>query len=49
MGFTAQDMNAMTMWQIMAAIDGFIAANTPEDKRGLSAKEKDELWAFVDA
>jgi hypothetical protein len=35
------------MWKYMAAIDGYVKANTPEDKQGLSGKEKDELWEMV--
>lgn len=35
------------MWQFMAAVDGYVKANTPENERGLSEKEKDELWEFV--
>lgn len=37
----------MSMWQYMAALDGYVAANTPESEKGLSAKEKDELWDWL--
>lgn len=36
----------MSMWQFLAAVDGYIAANSTEDK-GLSEAEKDELFAWV--
>ncbi|MBD9573582.1 MULTISPECIES: hypothetical protein [unclassified Ensifer] len=48
MGFTPQQIRAMSMWQFMAALDGFIAANSPEDT-GLTAKEADELWDWLEA
>lgn len=35
------------MWQFMAAIDGYVKANTPEGELGLSAVEKDELWEWL--
>lgn len=37
----------MSMWQFMAAVDGYVKANSSEDQKGLSAKEKDDLWAWV--
>ena len=43
MGFTPQDVGRMSVWQYMAALDGYIAANFSEDAKGLSAKEEDEL------
>lgn len=48
MGFTPQQVNEMSVWQFMAALDGYIAANSPEDK-GLTTKEADELWEWVKA
>lgn len=47
MGYTPQQVNDMSLWQFMAAVDGYIAANTPENERGLSDKEKDELWNWL--
>ncbi|MHC3940226.1 hypothetical protein ACI0FR_01536 [Paenochrobactrum sp. BZR 201-1] len=38
----------MSMWQFMASVDGYVKANTPEDKQGLSGKEKDELFEWLD-
>lgn len=37
----------MSMWQFMAAIDGYVKANTPEDNQGLSTAEKEELWEWL--
>ncbi len=36
----------MSMWQFMAAVDGYVTANSTDDG-GLSQKEKDELWEWV--
>ena len=47
MGFSPQQVNAMSVWQYMAALDGFIAANSPEEK-GLTAKEADDLWDWIE-
>lgn len=47
MGFSPQDVRAMSIWQYAAAVEGFSDANTPESEKGLSSKEKDELWSFV--
>lgn len=41
-GFSPQQINEMSMWQFMAAVDGYVQANTPDDG-ALSPKEKDEL------
>lgn len=46
MGFSPQQVRAMSMWQFMAALDGYIAANTPEDD-GLSVKEADDLFEWI--
>lgn len=43
MGFTPQQVGEMSVWQYMAALDGYVAANTPEGERGLSKAEEDEL------
>jgi len=39
----------MSMWQYMAALDGYIKANTPDEPGKLSESEKDELWDWVKA
>jgi hypothetical protein len=46
MGFTPQQVDEMSAWQFMAALDGYIKANSPE-KDGLSSKETDELWEWL--
>lgn len=46
MGFSPQQVNEMSVWQFLAASEGYIKANSPEDG-GLSEKEKDELWDWL--
>ncbi len=47
MGFTPQQVNAMSMWQYFAALNGFIDANTPEDKKKMSTEEAEELYDWL--
>jgi hypothetical protein len=49
MGFSPQEVRAMSMFQYFSALDGFIKANTADDERTLSDKEKDELWDWLEA
>ena len=39
----------MSMWQYMAALDGYIKANTPDEPGKLSEAEKDDLWDWIKA
>lgn len=34
------------MWQFMAAVDGYVKANSTHDG-GLNQAEKDELWKWL--
>lgn len=47
MGFTPQQVRAMSLWQFHAAVNGYIAAHTPKDKQGLSEDEADELFDWI--
>ncbi len=47
MGFSPQQVRAMSVWQFSAAWEGFVAANSPED-HGLSEKEADDLWSWIE-
>lgn len=49
MGWTPQQVDQMSLWQWMAAVEGFNAANSPRDGNRLSADEADSLFAWVDA
>lgn len=48
MGFSPTEVNAMSVFEYFAALDGFEAANSPEDDKSLSEKEKDDLWAWIE-
>lgn len=47
MGFTPQQVDAMSMWQFMAALDGYARAHDPESANKLSEADKDDLWEMV--
>ncbi|QKC99176.1 hypothetical protein [Mesorhizobium sp. NZP2298] len=47
-GFTPQQVNEMSPWQYLAAVDGYIKANSSDDGE-LTAKEIDELWDWLKA
>lgn len=44
-GFTPREVDQMSMWEFMAAVEGWIKANTSDE--GQSAQEKDELWEWL--
>lgn len=46
MGFSPQQINEMSMWQFMAAVDGYVQANSPDDG-SLTTKERDELAEWM--
>lgn len=37
----------MSAWQYLAAVEGYIAANSPQDDAKLGDKEVEELWEWV--
>jgi hypothetical protein len=39
----------MSVWQFMAAVDGWIKANTSEDKKALSKNEVNDVWQYLQA
>ena len=47
MGFSPQQVDAMSMWQFMAAVEGWARAHDPDAAGKLSASEKDDLWEMV--
>jgi hypothetical protein len=47
MGFTPQQVNEMSIWQFMSALDGYSKANSAEGDKSLSDSEKDELWEWL--
>lgn len=45
MGWTVADVKASSMWEYLAAVDGYVRAQGGEDK--MSSKEADELYAWL--
>jgi hypothetical protein len=37
----------MSVWQYLAAIDGYVAAHDPDADKRLTDKEEDELWDWI--
>ncbi len=37
----------MSIWQFMAALDGYAQANNPSDGKSLSGSEMDAIWERV--
>jgi hypothetical protein len=36
------------MWQFMAAVDGYITANTADDGKSLSKAEANDIWKYLE-
>jgi hypothetical protein len=49
MGFTPQQVNEMSIWQFMAAVEGYAKHHSPDGDKQLTSKEKDELWDWIEA
>lgn len=47
MGFTPQEVDRMSPWQFMAALEGYVTAHDPEAEKRLTDSEKDELWNWI--
>lgn len=47
MGYTPQQVNDMSMWQYLAAVEGYVRANDPDASKELSAQEADDLWQWL--
>jgi len=47
MGIDAEALKKTSLWEFLAQWSGYVSANTPEDEKGLSSKEKDELWDWL--
>lgn len=49
MGFTPQAVRAMSLWQFMAAVDGYCAAHESEEAAlRLTEDEEEALFASLD-
>jgi hypothetical protein len=47
MGFSPQEVDRMSPWQFMAALEGFVSAHDPDGDKRLSDSEKDDLWQWL--
>lgn len=49
MGFTPQEIDGMSMWQYLAALEGWVKSNTSEDgeNKTISTKQADEIWDWM--
>lgn len=45
-GYTPQQVNQMSMWQFMVAVEGYVKAHTSDDGK-LSADEVDDVWKWM--
>jgi hypothetical protein len=50
MGFTATQVDQMSLWQFLSQIEGYAEANTPDDKKTprLSDAQAEDLSAWMD-
>lgn len=48
MGWGVAEARTVSLWQFLAAWEGFIQANSPEEEKKLSPKEVDELWDWIE-
>jgi len=47
MGMTPAETLACSVFEYLAALDGFIAANDPEGDKRLTESEKEDLWSWL--
>lgn len=49
MGFSPAQIDAMSIWEFVAVLDGYIEANTVEDSKkvNLSEEEKEEMYNAI--
>lgn len=49
MGFTPQQIGAMSLWQFMACADGWARANSPEAAKRANDDQSDAVRALFDS
>lgn len=47
MGLSPQEVLGLSIFEYLAALDGFAQANDQEGDRTLSQSEKDDLWEYI--
>lgn len=48
MGMAPAETLACSVFEYLAALDGFIEANDPEGDKKLTESEKDDLWSWLE-
>jgi len=46
-GYTPQEVNDMSVWQFLAATEGWRKAHDPDGDKELSVAEADDLWDWI--
>ncbi len=46
LGFTPNDIKALSMWEFMAALEGYVKANSSDGGKMTSA-EVDDVWTWM--
>lgn len=47
MGISPADVGRISLWQYLAAVEGYAAAHDPEGNGKLSSQEEDDLWTWL--
>lgn len=47
MGFTPQEVRRMSIWQYLAALEGYVLAHNPDADKALTESEKDDIWQWL--
>lgn len=47
MGLSPEEVDRLSVWQYLAALAGYISANSVDEDKKLSESEKDELWDWI--
>lgn len=45
-GWPVSEVKQSSMWEFMAAVDGYVKANSPDDGK-LSAGDVDDVWQWM--
>lgn len=49
MGFTPSDVDRMSVFQYMSALDGYAQAHGAEGDKSLSSDETDDIWSWLNS
>lgn len=49
MGFSPLEVDRMSVFQFMSALDGFQKAHSPDEDKALSGDEADDIWDWLQA